>query len=495
MRLRHFNTFLRPLLLLFVALSSFVALSDGNCYLTQYPNGQYVITCEGDGILVNYVEITNDVYIIENCEQLKQNLASAVNYISSELVLAYPQLISISNSAEIIYYSSSSDQVDIRNNSQSIQVQSMELYNRLQSVDRSLVSEDSSSLLSQINSIVCGSCSTNGDGSCCDVDLTPILQQLNESQFVLNSITNLLGFYVGGTANPFARMNWSNTTGKFTFGSSNQLLANNYNQRNVINLLSLMQNNLVNTQASINNYLRYFASVQIPNISTNLEFLLISSTNHFSFFRDLTFQDSPLIDYSQQSGFDNYYDFLTNHYVKVSFKQYNDLLGDEASKTNWFSRIETLLAALVFSDAQSTNTVDESYGETQQEDIINSLDGLTSTPSTQVDLMSQTSDGIIASLRSLNSSFSFASSMPGTVELVSISGGMRSAGNSNVISFESSDIRNLVEACRCATTLGWCFGGLWLLFLFISWSVKTSYNLCIFCWDVVTAIFGGGGKI
>lgn len=507
MKVRHFNTAFRASLFLFVAFSSFVALSDGECHLEQYPDGTFRIVCEGGTI--NYTEelVTNHVYIIENCEQLKNELMSTSlflgEYFSNSVVSAssvfYPAMESW-NPEDIYEDMAKSD--------------AMQAYSQLESesfffvrcLTDPTVEYPEVALYAQIRNIECGSCSTNSGGgggsSCCDVDLTPILRELNQANLFLSSITNklsLLGPYIQTISNVrYARMDWNYNTDKYTFNKiSNLPTINSDKYRNIITLLQTIQTDLVQGMVSLNNYMGYLTRVQLPSISNDIDVLkstttnlYIASTNHFSFFRNMTFQDSPLIDYSQQSTFDSYYDFLTNHYVKVSFKQYNSLVGDEKAKTNWFSRIETLLAALVFNDSAGTNTVDDTYGQVQQNNLINSLDGMSQTSTTQVNLMSSMGDSLLASLRSLNSSFSSAVSMPGEVKLATV--GQDNSMHSNIIKFQSSEISQLVEACRCATTLAWCFGGIWLLFLFVSWSVKTSYSLCVFCWSVVSAIFGGG---
>lgn len=310
---------------------------------------------------------------------------------------------------------------------------------------------------------------------------------LNDISTKLQNILSRLGSTSPsvGSTDTFAGMNWHNSLDIYTFAGRAQY--NSTSSKTVIGLLNVIQRNLQTTQGSINNYLSYLIKFHTTSISNNVAILKEKSLDHFSFFRDSVTPDSPLVGFSSQSQFDNYYDYLTNHYVRVSLRDYSG--SDKV--TNWFSRIETLLAALVFNDEKGTNTVDESYGDSQRNQLSASLDGMTDVSGVQVGLMSDMKDNIIDSLRHMNNAFSSAVSMPSTVKLVSV-GGESTEGSNNIV-FQSSEISQLVEACRCATTLCWCFGGIWLLFLFVSWSVRTSYNLCVFCWSILSSIFGGSG--
>lgn len=496
MKVRHFNTAFRASLFFFVALCSSVVFSDGTCELIQEADGTFRIICEGGRIDYITEYQTNWVYIVENCEALKFQLLNTVDRISSGLSSSL-SLYDIDGQIHFLrsYGSDMEEDTNFQSSLDTLSRDYDELKDRIEEWVRELDGDLSTadpprrSLAQQIADIECGSCSTNSGGSSC-CDFTPVLEKLNIANSSLFFITNSLGSFVGGnnTARYFRNEAWSG--GSLSIDTALQPLAVNAKQISIVNMLKLMHSNLAYTQASLNNYFYQLTQFQMLSVTNNLEILTSASTNHFSLFRDMTFQDSPLIDYSQQSKFDSYYDFLTNHYLKVSFGQYNDLLGDEKSKTNWFSRIETLLASLVFYDSDGTNTVDDTYGKSQQNNLINSLDGMETSSRTQVNLMSDMGDNLLASLRSLNSSFSAAVSMPGEVTLASV--GSNASGQVQYLKFQSSEISQLVEACRCATTLAWCIGGIWLLFLFVSWSIKTSYSLCVFCWSVVSAIFGGG---
>lgn len=475
----------------FVLFCSFVAFSGGTCELIQYPSGEYVIRCQGDGVSINYVEHTNEVYIIQNCEELKANLLSAVDGVSSSITSALSlydldyYIISLRD-----YGNYMDDDTNFNGELDNLSRDYDELKDRLRTCAQELNGDLSTadpphlSLYQQIFDIECGSCSTNSnDGSnnnCCSVDLSPIITRLNDAQSLRKSITNSLAFvvnalgsYVGGnnTARYMQSEMWSG--GSLSFSQKLQPLASKDSQYSLVNMLKLLHSNLAMTQASINNYLY--------TINTNLSFLSTQSINFFSFFRGEVGVNGALEDWQPQFG--SYHDYLTNHYVK-SIISPSSLSPSEQEKTNWFSRVETLLAALVFADdSTSTNTVDSSYGNDEVSQITGGLVSISQTSSSQLDLFQQTSDSLISRVRSFSSAFSDAS-MPSTVRLVKLDN-----SDSSFIQFESSEISPLVEACHCATTLAWCLGGLILLFWFFHYTVKASYNLVVFIYSVISSIF------
>lgn len=245
---------------------------------------------------------------------------------------------------------------------------------------------------------------------------------------------------------------------------------------NLMNHLVNIEYNLASALPSLNNYLYKFIFQDYPVLTNTV-------ADAFSLFK----QDSPLYFYNAEQfdnsdGSHNYYAYLTNFYVQVSTKE------SDSELTNWFARVETLIAALVFAnDDSSTNTVDSSYGRVQRQQLIDSLNGLSSSPSLVLNQVDDVGHGIVQSLTTIKSSFSRFASGPSQVKLVDL-------GNDESIGFNSSEITYLVNACRCVTTLIWTFGGLWLLFVFVYWAFKQSYNLLVFCWSVCSSIFGGGAK-
>lgn len=185
-----------------------------------------------------------------------------------------------------------------------------------------------------------------------------------------------------------------------------------------------------------------------------------------------------------------YYDYLTNFYLRVNS---GHVLPSEMSRTNWFGRIESLLAALVFSDTEDgTNTVDRNYGTSEKQSLNELVSNLGGNMNGHVGNMTRDSENVLSVVRRISSGFSQAS-MPSSVVLVTIPNGesQTRSGGSYQISFDSSEFSSFIEICRCATTLAWSFFGLLLLVKFSWWASRTSYSLVVFCWGVLSGVFGG----
>lgn len=486
----HFNTVLRASLLSLLPFCSFVALSDGYCVLRQDSvSGSYEIVCTGDGLVVNYVDRTNEVYVIENCEELKLQLLSAVDSVTLEVSQCIPYSDYIARQCEGIdrmISSSSWGGSQASANNIRAQVAYISRTNELlrAGLDSSVASLGS--LRSTIEGIQCGSCSEgDGGGSCCDVDLTPILNILNEAQELRQSIYDVLdGSQSVVAGSSYFRQGISRSgfyTPNYTYLNRPSSSADN-----IHNILSVFQSNLADTQTSINNYL-YKITLQLYSLTNDVHDLTFATTNFFSFFRDEVSVRPALEDWTPDEG--DYHDFLTNYYLRVVN---NDDSLSSNSKTNWFARIETLLASLVFLDSSGTNTVDVSAAEDESQTVLgqtlDTVDSFRNSSEGQLDSFRNTSQSLVSSLRSISASFSRVAD-PGTVQLVNLSSSSGNRNSVDSISFETSDIRNLVEACHCVTTLCWCFSGLLLLYYFLHWTVRTSYGLLMFAWGVFSSIF------
>ena len=68
---KHINIF-KAFFLVFCITLYYKCQAEGTCNLVQGADGSYTISCSGDGIVYRYENITNEFYIIENCEELKE---------------------------------------------------------------------------------------------------------------------------------------------------------------------------------------------------------------------------------------------------------------------------------------------------------------------------------------------------------------------------------------------------------------------------------------
>lgn len=472
------------------------AENDGTCSLVQNSDGTFQIVCEGGTIIYDYETVTNlYAYEILNCEDLKTDLQSyLVNFNGDNFDITgvlndlrepvnYLDYLANENLSTIqsLDSSSVSDYDTVLMNAEDIVL-------TISQLDRTIdfVSITANSLTNQINNIKCCTTNNTSGGSCSDpCDFSPVIEKLNIIIGYYNYITNKLNAVyekLGGSSH----LGYKYIDSDYHLNKNAGLRYFNWNTSKTpyINLLNLALHSQYNNAfglASVNNYLHKLSFVELPYISTNLETLVIESTNFFSFFRREIGVKGVLEDWDSDSG--NYYDFLTNHYLTIMFNP-SHLSESESEKTNWFSRIETLLAALVFADSDGTNTVDDTKYEEERTSLMNSLDTLNYIPQRRLDRFEIHSHSLLSSVRNFSSAFS-AASLPSRVNLVSIG-----SSDSEMVYFETSEISPMIEACHCATTLIWCFSGLILLFWFIHYTFKASYNLVVFAWSVVSAVFG-----
>lgn len=467
---------------------------EGTCTLVQNADGSFRIVCEGDGLetIQQTIVTTQQVCMtVQNCLEVKTDLTKYLDkltfgesyldrdfYTLEDVLVASQDLqYFISNARDL----NTDPSVDDELNNASL------VLTDLDQIVPSVINT-AYELNDIIDNIECCS-NTNSSGgcssssSCCD--FSPILQRLDNLVGYYNYITNKFDSVyekLGGSSH----LGYKYIDSDYNLNPNAGLRYFNWNSSKTpyINLLNLALHSQYNNAfglASANNYLHKLTFLETPYISTNLETLVNESTNFFSFFRGEVGVHGALEDWQPEFG--SYYNYLTNHYLK-SIIDPSSLSTSEQSKTNWFSRIETLLAAFVFADSDTaTNTVDLSYGRDQISELTSGLQSIDQTSYDQLNLFHQTSESLISRVRSFSSAFSNAS-MPSTVRLVKLGN-----SDSSYIQFESTEISPLVEACHCATTLAWCLGGLILLFWFIHYTVKASYNLVVFIYSVISSIF------
>lgn len=224
-----------------------------------------------------------------------------------------------------------------------------------------------------------------------------------------------------------------------------------------------------------------FGYRQFPILTNTVGTLTKSSTNFFSFFRAEIGVHGVLEDWTAQDG--SYYDFLTNHYIQVVTG--GTLSGNQSSKTNWFSRIETLLAALVFGDeGTSTNTVDSSAGSEFKAQISSSFNQLIDGPQNEmVHDLEEITPNVIEQVRRFSGVFTSAS-MPSNITLFSQDG-----EDGFKIAFEISNDSVYYDIFRNITTLCWSLVGLFFVYRFLVWSITKIVVLVQFCFNVFTDIF------
>lgn len=513
------------------ALSSF-AFADGVCYLEQtLPDGSYIITCEGDGIVYNYVTQTN--VVVANCEELKTSILHEVDSNAYFLQYGYSYLDDMSNSINVLRHDGA--------NVDALEGDYLSFRGFYDDAILSFVGEDGHGGLRQYidENMICGSCSTNssggssGGGSCCNTDLTPILESLNYGHYLSESLLST-------ASNVVLQLQYTNFLLEHGFHDATNLLANIrfdlgigfQSVTNILNSISLslydsksnayayrkyykqsymnssykntLQNvspyfysfnnsdflrsiarniyGLVDPILSLNNYWYDYSFNRFPILTNTVGTLTTATTNFFTFFRGEIGVKGVLGDWTADAG--TYYDFLTNHYLKVVNGE--QIQGSAASKTNWFSRIETLLAALVFADSESTNTVNTSSGTTEQSQLSAGYSTINASASTSSQGFRRSAESIVSLYRRFGTAFDGAA-LPAHVLLI-----RATSSDDRVveIGFDvSSGISGFVEACRLVCTFCWASVGIFLLYRFMVWATNCVVHACMFVYQIVSRLF------
>lgn len=520
---------------IFIVVLPFFALADGNCTLIQQPNGNYEIVCSGSGL-----EITTETVIITNavsfadCEAIKTALTNGLETIGKNSYDAYDSLIDLRSRVEDYWYdgyiTDGSSMGDI-------------YYTLSANIDKVRVVRDtvgypypygSTSLLWDAKNINCYSCSTNsssgggGDSSCCVPDFSEILGSLTLISSQISEITNsvhdytvyfesitnnLIQFRSEVNANLITNnlywsklLNLSNSFPSFGnevsayYGFSYPTITKPTVQNPMFTAVNLGQmahypqdygyfNSLLadvlfinRNLSSLNNWF-YYNSINYESQNvTNLLHLYQHTTNFFTFFRREITPVPPLSNWSADFSKGSYYDYLTNNYLRLNRGEPTDL-----ESTNWFGRIEALLAALVFGDdgSNGTNTVDSSYMSAEQQSVDEMSTTISGSASRQFTLVSSTGEGIISLLRRFSSSFSVAT-RPSTVVLLTVP----ALDGTQNIEFSTEEHSAFFDICRNVTTLIWVFLGLFLLYKYITWALRKIYSIMLLVYDFIQSIFG-----
>ena len=263
--------------------------------------------------------------------------------------------------------------------------------------------------------------------------------------------------------------------------------------------------NSMHAFASLNNFAYSntlaISSIYKSSVSNNVAFSTVSRildrgfdgvTNQFSIFIGASAGASPVLgDYTSNDG--SYHDYLTNYYIKVS----GSSVSGSTPLTNWFNRIEMLLAALVFQDDDGPNT-NSIPGSSSYDNLESELNQNMTTINQQGQDYLTTVDtsgrSLISMLREWNSAVSGVS-RPSSFVVASIptqASPSRSGSSLDItLDTDNQSLSSFVELVRGVTTLIWVT--LFLVFgYFLSIRIITIIGKLIsFGYSVYSAVFGG----
>lgn len=285
----------------------------------------------------------------------------------------------------------------------------------------------------------------------------------------------------------FKRLTLSESIG-YGFENTLVMLAslNNYFGTNTIAVSSLHKSSVSN-------------NVALGTASRLLERGFDAVTNQFSIFIESSAGASPVLGaYTSNDG--SYHDYLTNYYIKVS----SSSVSGSTPLTNWFNRIEMLLAALVFQedDGPNTNSVPGSSSYDNLESELNqNMTTINQQGQDYLNTVDTSGKSLLAMLREWNgavsgvakpSAFVIASiPTPSSSPTRSSSGG---SGSSLDITLDTDNesLAGFIELVRGVTTLAWV-----TLFLVVGYYLSIRIvtligKLISFGYSVYSAVFGGG---
>lgn len=257
--------------------------------------------------------------------------------------------------------------------------------------------------------------------------------------------------------------------------------------------------------SSLNNYA--YADYISMGVLTNLVasgFSSITNTlvDQFSIFAN----DSPLKGTTEKP--DKYYDYLTNYYIKVSV---NPSGSASEPYTNWFNRIEMLLAALVFkTDKPVSNNFTTANTESMRGALDSALDnvrGIQDNSQSVITTVEKSSRSLLNVISQWDDKLTMASSLPSHIDFIDIGGakdgggakrassdpGLGGAVNTKIgLDLSSGPLKLFLDSCRAVSTLCWIF-----VFIFAGWGVAcfmVSKFLTVikFCYAVFKVALGLG---
>lgn len=258
-------------------------------------------------------------------------------------------------------------------------------------------------------------------------------------------------------------------------------LTNSVNSLNGV--LTNSNNNLIltNIQLSLETIItNQLKSLTFYSVFSNDFNTVISNQTLFT---DYLFKsDNVLTDY--QGG--SYYDFLTNRYIN----------GSSSSPSNWYERVETLLAALTFSAVSQSNLTSEVEGadDTKQqfENLLTQAvnqNGQTSLIKTLNDSQGsivQMARGLSSTIANVATSYSLVIGW-GENETVQFDDFV---GGNFHITLSGHGVDQFTAAVRAVTTICWIVVTIILVFKFVLWMVHIGYKLYTFIRSVLFALWG-----
>lgn len=252
--------------------------------------------------------------------------------------------------------------------------------------------------------------------------------------------------------------------------------------------------------SSLNNY-AYTNEVAVGSIVKTSFSALHSLTNiesRFSIFNDFVFSaDAPLSMYTDKQTDGSYHDYLTNYYIKVSKGQQS---GSD-SFTNWFSRVELLLAALVFQDEDdstiNTNGVPSESDKNSVTQVGSSLgqtiSGFVQDGNSHVSSVDTSGNSIIRMVTSWNTAIGeVAKPAPFVVAEFTAPDSQSRSNISLWLDTEDEKLSSFIEIGHGISTLAWVAVFLLLGYNLAVYSIRVLRRLISFSFSLYSAIFGGG---
>lgn len=254
---------------------------------------------------------------------------------------------------------------------------------------------------------------------------------------------------------------------------------NNYFGTNTISVSSLHKSSVSN-------------NVALGTVSRLLDLGFGSVSNQFSIFIESSSGASPVLgEYTSNDG--SYHDYLTNYYIKVS----SSSVSGSTPLTNWFNRIEMLLAALVFQDDDGPNT-NSVPGSSSYDNLESELNQNMTTINQQgqdyLNTVDTSGKSLLAMLREWNGAVSgVAKPSAFVIATIPIPNGNSQSDSLDIsLDTDNESLAGFIELVRGVTTLAWV-----TLFLVVGYFLSIRIitligKLISFGYSVYSAVFGGG---
>lgn len=267
------------------------------------------------------------------------------------------------------------------------------------------------------------------------------------------------------------------------------------------------------TTASLNNFAHSntftHASIWKSSVSNNVALGTVSRildrgfdsvTNQFSIFIGASAGASPVLgSYTESDG--SYHTYLTNYYINVS----GSSISGSTPLTNWFNRIEMLLAALVFQDddGPNTNSIPSSSSfDSLKSELNQNMTSINQQGQDYLSTVDTSGKSLLSMLGEWNSAVSgvakpsafVIASIPTQASSPSTRSSSSDSGSSLDITLDTDNdsLSGFIELVRGVTTLAWV-----TLFLVVGYFLSIRIialigKLISFGYSVYAAVFGGG---